>query len=439
MHREPLERLRTAVGREVRELGSLGGVAHLVLRRGRCVFTCADGVADPFSGSKRRFGLDTICALHGCSKPLVTAAFLTLVDEGRVRLSDPLAKYMPFAKPRAGPEATVGNLLTMTAGIGYTDTPAYGGFLRRVRRGRIADLGTFCKALSALPLVARPGARYEYSYCTDVLGRLCEILAGEPLHAFVARRLLRPLGMRDTHFPQALPSRKRPRLAVLSKRTWPSAAKRRRGVGGEARPFVCQDSAPGIASSGGGILSYNDAGMLSTVRDQARFCQMLLDDGVGPGGRRVLKVSTVRGLWRDGLVPYARANGRVLGWNDCGGRQGYKYWDRVGWSALGAHVTFSARASPGARPRSGLAMFMGGGGGAYWVVDRKRKLVVVSFEQCFGGSREVYDGSDGYGPRANDAATFARAAADRSPTVFAHDYGNFGAPGWPAAACAVKL
>merc|ERR1712194_757908 len=139
-------------------------------------------------------------------------------------------------------------------------------------------------------------------------------------------------------------------------------------------------------SSGGGILTYLDAGMLSTVKDYARFCQMLLDNGVGPDGNRVLAASSVWAFWRDGLAPFARGEQkRTPGWNNCGGAGGYKYWDYVGWSSLGAHVTFNQRARDAPRTRTGLSMFMGGGGGAYWTIDRQRKLVAVSFTQNFGG------------------------------------------------------
>merc|ERR1712032_1233497 len=156
--------------------------------------------------------------------------------------------------------------------------------------------------------------------------------------------------MKDTHFPQKLPAAKRCRVATLCDAQEAAEEKRQRTAeGASTKPYVLSAythkvSAPGIMSSGGGILTYMDAGMMSTARDYSRFCQMLLDGGIGPGGRRILSEKTIRMLWQDSLAPYARGHKkRVLGWNNCGGRRGFKYWDYVSWSALGAHVTFNQR------------------------------------------------------------------------------------------------
>merc|ERR1719277_1425208 len=101
--------------------------------------------------------------------------------------------------------------------------------------------------------------------------------------------------------------------------------------------------------------------MMSTAKDYARFCQMLLNDGVGPDGNRVLQTSSVRKLWVDSLAPFARGKAkRVRGWNDCGGPGGYKYWDYISWSAIGGHVTFPHRLRDVPRKGKGECMFMGG-------------------------------------------------------------------------------
>lgn len=309
----------------------------------------------------------------------------------------------------------------MASGLGYSDEEAYKEFMQRVKKHKVANLQAFTDELTRIHLVFQPGSRYEYGFGTDVLGRVCEIISGESLERFVERRLLKPLGMKDTHF--IVPARKRKRVAVLY-----DARRRRTGKMYELKPYANPDSAPGIMSAGGGITSYNDAGMFSTASDFARFCQMLLDGGVASTGRRVLRASTARSLWADGLAPYARRDGRVLGWNDCMGRERRGYWDRVGWSLLGTHVIFDEQPRKTGPPRRAVAMFMGGGGGAYWVIDAPRRLVSISFTQCFGG-RSATDGSDGLGPRANDAAPFAAAAVDGASELLAHEYGNYGPPG----------
>mmetsp|Transcript_133663 Transcript_133663/g.236600 ORF Transcript_133663/g.236600 Transcript_133663/m.236600 type:complete len:491 (-) Transcript_133663:161-1633(-) len=430
----PLEQLKAATQYEVHQLGSLAGASHVVLHRGRCVFTCSEGYANRANGVL--FGADTICALHGNTKPLVAAAFLTLVDEGRVKLDDPVSKHWPqFPKSvivrgreqdlKAQP--TFRNLLTMTSGLGYNEEEAYEGLMGRVKKRKVADLSTFCDELAKTPLLFKPGARYEYGFSTDVLGRMCEIISGKRLDKFVEERLLKPLGMKDTHF--VVPRAKLNRVSVLydAGDPFPASKRRKTGLSYEIKQYMNPDSAPGIMSAGGGILSYNDVGMYSTAQDYARFCQMLLNDGVGVNKKRLLQASTVRSIWADGLAPFAREDGRVAGWYNGGGPENVKYWDRVSWSLLGSHVTFDDQPQKGLE-RQGVAMFMGGGGGTYWAIDKRRKMVVASFSNCFGG-RKVCDGSDGHGPRANDAAPYAMAAADGAGHLLPHEYGLFGPPG----------
>eukprot|EP00931_Biecheleriopsis_adriatica_P031015 TRINITY_DN18227_c0_g1_i3.p1 TRINITY_DN18227_c0_g1~~TRINITY_DN18227_c0_g1_i3.p1 ORF type:complete len:151 (-),score=27.38 TRINITY_DN18227_c0_g1_i3:205-657(-) len=147
MARNSFDELREALKKEVHELGSTAGAAHLVLRRGKCVLALADGWANKKKG--KRFALNSICKLHGCSKPLVAAAFLTLVDSGKVRLNDPVDKYIPFSgdvmqKTSRGvtsvkkviSKPTLRNLLTMTAGLKYDSCPAYDKIMGKIRRRR---------------------------------------------------------------------------------------------------------------------------------------------------------------------------------------------------------------------------------------------------------------------------------------------------------------
>merc|ERR1719375_845292 len=85
-----------------------------------------------------------------------------------------------------------------------------------------------------------------------------------------------------------------------------------------------------------------------------------------------------------------------------------------------------------------MSMFMGGGGGAWWCIDAQRRLAAISFTQTFGG-RSVVDGSDGHGPRANDAMPFARASADKADTLLVHNYGEYGEPGCTRGRARVRL
>lgn len=430
MSKGPLAKIRQGTRLEVRELGSVAGVAHIVLRRGRCVLALADGWADKEQGT--RFTLDTICRLHGSTKALVCAAFLTLLDDGSVKLDDPIEKFVPFSRRvetargsrPVQAKATLRHLLTMTAGLGYTDDPPYKKVIDRVRNGQVTDLAHFCEELAEVPLLSEPGKRFEYSFCTDILGRVCEVVGKSSLDVFVRERLLEPLGMNDTFFD--VPERKKRRVAALYKFEATAAGKRRR-TGAAAYKAVRWDHpecAPGIRSSGGGILSYKDAGMWGTARDYARFCQMLLDEGLAPpvaGGaegaqqkrRRVLSKGVARLIWKDALAPLADKAGHLANWH-VDDTEGPPFegssWEMCGWSPLNGLLQLQGplKASCPRRPRAGHSIGLGGGGGTYWLVDAKRRLVTLSFTQSFEGGR---DEDDGLGPPGNDCVDLAVDAA----------------------------
>lgn len=424
-----LAQVRAATRLEVQQLGSCVGVTHLILRNGRCVFSHSDGWANKKLGTK--FRPNTICRLHGATKAIVCAALMTLVEQGKVKLDDPITKHMPFservAAGRAGASrparapATVRHLLTMTAGLRYTDCPAYKSVIAGVRKGRISDLAGFCEALAGIPLQSEPGAVYDYSFCTDFVGRLCEVVSGMSLEAFVKKSILKPLGMKDTHF--VLPTHKRGRVAALYKleEVRPPAKRRRGAAAAPAQRFRAvewdhPDSAPGITSSGGGVLSYKDPGLWGTARDYARFCQLLIDGGLAPGsGRRILKASTARACWTDGLAVLSDGTGRLASWNvdDTEGPpwEGAS-WDRCGWSPLSTLLQLKGPLRPGgpaAKGRLGHTMGVGGGGGVYWLADAGRRVVALSFQQCFDGGRAE---DDGLGPPGNDCVDLAVKAVD---------------------------
>merc|ERR1719356_971071 len=147
-----------------------------------------------------------------------------------------------------------------------------------------------------------PGEMHDYSFCTDIVGRLCEVISGQSLEEFVTQRLLEPLGMEDTHFK--LPRSKQSRVATIYACHDTTPAQRRQGHPDNVmKPFVEYGAvAKGIMSAGGGVLSYLEPGMWSTAQDYARFCLMIMDGGVTPGGTRILQASTCKSLWTDSLA-----------------------------------------------------------------------------------------------------------------------------------------
>lgn len=163
---------------------------------------------------------------------------------------------------------------------------------------------------------------------------------------------------------------------------------------------------PGIFSASGGILSYKDAGMWSTPHDYAQFLQMLVNGGKTSDGRQLLKRTTVANMWRDGLMPYARRDGRVPGWNDYEGKAGQKIWDSRAWSLLNTTLDLADPPRGEGPPRQGQTMWMYGGGGTCWAIDKPRRLIALSFAQCFGG----WSGEEAY------CLPFAREAVDEALT-----------------------
>lgn len=416
LSRAPLEKLRATVRKEVHELGSSNGVAHLILANGKCVFQYADGFSN--REKKVKFGLRTICALHSCSKPLTVAAFLTLVDEGKVRLSDYVDKYLPDYSRRvvAGKSAaktkaattrpTLRHLCSMEGGLKHSDNPGYKDLVAQLRKHSIKDLAGFCDGLMKLPLESDPGSMHYYSLCIDVLGRVCEVVSGQKLDKFMAERLFKPLGMVDTYF--VVPEAKQRRVAAFydCRRVRMKDRKANNNMPFRAHPWKGPKMAPGVCSGGGGILSYADAGIYGSAEDYARFCQMLLKGGVTATGSRVLRESTVRLFWQDCLTPFANNQGLVRGWNDYGGSDPKEkfYWAHHAWSLLNATLDLEEPPKKSGSPRIGHTLWMYGMG-AYWFIDARRKLVAVSFASCFSSGPD----------KGSDCVPFLKAAFDEGP------------------------
>jgi CubicO group peptidase (beta-lactamase class C family) len=252
----------------------------VVGRRGAVVFARGYGTrswTDPSPVSAGR----TLYDLASLTKVVATAAAaMVLVDQGRLRLDDPVARYLPEFRRGARAAVTVRDLLTHLSGLPAGRDLRDAGGPRDARRDVLAT-----------PLVRQPGERAEYSDVGPiVLGFVIEQIAGEPLDTFLRRTVYRPLGMAHTMFR-------------------PSAADRARAAptAPGAPAGVVHDPA---ARSLGGVAG--NAGLFSTAIDLARFAQMMLNGGT-LDGRRVVGDSTVA------LFTRRTAGWRALGWDTCGG------------------------------------------------------------------------------------------------------------------------
>ena len=209
-----LQRLARALEDRVAR-GHIPGAVALITRHGKVAFHQAFGARDPASGAP--MPLDAIFRIYSMTKPMVSVAAMMLCEEGRLLLSDPIAKYLPeFAEPRvavfsgdmmgttdAARPITVQDLLRHTSGLTYEfrgTTPLHKAYMEarvaRLRQTNAEQAATLAK----LPLLHQPGTQWEYSRSTDVLGRLVEVLSGQTLGSFLAERILAPLGMADSGF-----------------------------------------------------------------------------------------------------------------------------------------------------------------------------------------------------------------------------------------------
>ena len=226
---------------------------------------------------------DTIFRLYSMSKPITSVAAMMLVEDGKLALADPVSKYIPaFAGVKVGVEKrsddgkvtlaleplnrpiTIEDLLRHTSGLTYG---FYGdGIVHELYAEADlfnADLGNaeFVERIARLPLAEQPGTSWDYGHSTDVLGRVIEVVSGQSLYQFEKERLLDPLGMTETAFFVA-DSSKRPRIAEPMPND--------RAI--SPTTMIRDVMLPRRVESGG-------AGMVGTIGDYARFCQMLLNGG----------------------------------------------------------------------------------------------------------------------------------------------------------------
>ena len=280
--------------------GRLPGWLIAITRNGETPYVQAYGKRDMESGAPVE--LDTMFRLYSMSKPVTSVAAMMLCEEGRLDITDPVSKYIPsFADTRVyvrGPATspgtapqespmTVQHLLTHTSGLTYGFTYANGidhlyrqaGFEWGTPAGM--DLATACDTWARIPLLFQPGAEWNYSVSTDVLGRVIEVASGMTLDKFFADRILGPLGMVDTAF--WCDDSRADRLAALyvpSPKTRKAVRMDALGGRGTRQPMFL---------GGGG-------GLVGTANDYLRFSQMLLCggelDGVRLLGSRTVKFMT---------------------------------------------------------------------------------------------------------------------------------------------------
>ena len=369
-----LARIRPVMQSYVDRYG-FAGLSTMLARRGRIIYCEQVGWQD--REERTPLSADTIFRVYSLTKPIICVAFMTLYEEGRFQLFEPVAKFLPqFGKMRvltgttlsAAREVdpvrpiTIRDLLTQTSGLTYDfleDSPVsalyrQAGLLSNADR----SLEAMIDELTRLPLAYQPGAKWHYSMSIDVIAYLIEVISGKPLQDFLRERLLAPLGMADTGF--SVPARAQQRLSAmyghpdLATHTFSQIVEAwKKGLNERIDVEVTYPSTNTRTFARGGH------GLFSTSGDVLRFALMLLNRGE-LDGVRILAPDIVDFMHMNhvspALLPYEIAGIR---------RSGYGY-------GLGSRVLLDVAESslPGSVGEFGWQ----GAAKTYYWVDPKREL-----------------------------------------------------------------
>jgi CubicO group peptidase (beta-lactamase class C family) len=352
--------------REACDAGLLAGAVTVVWQRGEVLQANEVGYRDIEAGLPMR--RDTMFRIASMTKPVTVAAAMTLVDEGKLALRDPITRWLPeFADMRvlddpSGPlERThpaqrailVEDLLTHTSGLayGFSVTGPISRAYVRLPFGQGPD--AWLAALAALPLVHQPGERLTYSHAIDVLGVLVSRIERKPFHQVLDERILQPLGLHDTGF--FVPAEKRSRVATMYRlddddrlqhdAMWP--------------PYL---SLPAFPNAGGGLWS--------TADDYLRFVHMLLREGT-LDGVRVLSAESARAMRTDRLTAEQKRRPFL----------GSPFWIGRGFGLNLSVVTDPAKSAPLFGP-GGVGTFSWPGAyGTWWQADPSADLILLYLVQ----------------------------------------------------------
>ena len=357
--------------------GRRAGIVSAIACRGRLIHFQAYGLRN--REARLPMEADTLFRLYSMTRAVTAVGLLTLVDEGRIKLDDPVADYLPefedtpvidevrgdaVATVPQSPPLDVYHLLTYTGGFGYPlSYPESFGLTMEQVLPIGGTLETGIRRLAEVPLLAQPGARWRYGFSGDVTARLAEVVSGQPYNVFLRERVFEPLRMQRTGF--RVPVGRESDLAQIY------------SVGPNGQLVNTTDRAPVTNSyapesrlfSGGG-------GLVGTAGDYLSFCQMLLQGGE-LNGQRVLSEETVATMMRNHLT---RDQGPLM-WSAPGRGTPDDSWaahDGYGWGlGIGVRLDNGQHTIPGGRGEcrwDGLA-------NTTYFIDPENAIVAVAMSQ----------------------------------------------------------
>jgi len=346
------------------------GVVFGVMRRGKLVALEAYGQRN--IAKNLPMTADTSFRLYSQSRAVTGAAILTLMEEGKFKLDDSVAKYVPAVgkmqvikeikdgvvtatEPQKTP-MTIRHLFTYTAGLGYAaDWPKSLGMNQRDILSLDGTIEDGVNKLAKYPLLSQPGAQWTYGFSSDVLGRVAEVASGQKLDVFLQKRLFDKIGMADTGYWVK-------DADMLAEVYGPDEAGK---LAVRQPPASSTYTKPGTLFSAGG-------GLVSTASDYLRFLQMLLNGGE-LDGVRVLKSETVKMMLSRQTTP----------------EQGLVYWyNHTGLTfrgyAWGLAIGVRAPEGPHTVPGSDGDAAWGGLANTAFFLDPKEQIAAVALTQYLG-------------------------------------------------------
>lgn len=370
---ERLQRIHETIQRHMDE-HDISGAVTLVARKGHIAHFQAHGLMDV--EARKPMAKNAVFRIWSMSKPVAGTAILMLIEEGKVRLNDPVSKFIPefkgmkvavaqerpaglaanapppFTTVPAQREINIQDLLTHVSGL--ASGPMSSGEANKIPNALAGTLGDSIPKLGATPLEFQPGSRWSYSPLAafDTLGRVVEVASGLSFEKFLKQRLFDPLGMKETSFHPT--AEQLPRIPAAYQRT-----------DGTMTPLDAKNRMLNLYganySSGGG-------GLYSTIEDYALFAQMLLDGGQG-NGKRLLSPKSIE--WMSSVFVPDTHPGRGPG------------------RAFGLSVqVISDPVAAGQHVSKGSYGWDGAFGTHFWI-DPKEKIVGVMMIQTANPNRQV--------------------------------------------------
>jgi CubicO group peptidase (beta-lactamase class C family) len=359
LSRPRLQAMSDAFKREI-DKGTVPGITVLVARGGQVGWFEALGKQSPVAAAP--MACDSIFRIFSMTKPIVSVGVMALVEDGHLLLSDAVAKFIPeFASQQVGivkegklelvpptRPMTVQDLLRHTSGLTYEhqgDGPLHKLYQESRVRSRKITNAEHAALVASFPLVCQPGAEFNYSRSTDILGRIIEVVSGRSLGAFLTERVLAPLQMAETGFSTS--------EANAGRLAEPFAADP--WTGDKVALFNMLEKP--VMESGGG-------GLVSTTMDYARFCLMLRNGGT-LDGNRIIGRKTLELMASDHLGPHVQINGTLLS------------------PGHGFGLGFAVRREAGIAPFPGSVgqYFWSGIAGTFFWIDPKEDLFAVFMSQ----------------------------------------------------------